>query len=306
MLAVWDQTLWFDGRLALSSKREVSDRHPPFWVGPRHVVREKNYEIDLVDLDRPEKPVHLALGLPNSVFYEPTLHRLAVYSAPLHKVEQFEIDLDHLTIKTLATLDVSPDLPTEGQPRIDLLEPARADGVSAIVRWYGHKTYQADRTHIAIFRDTGAADNVIRSSRELVVAEALAVDATGTMYVRDKANGPILARRDGKPDVTLGSIVATKLFPSHDGALLAALHDNDLSVFDATGLEKWRHTIWNLTQVVFTSDGYVVARSDGGLVSFDAATGTQVAAACAFDFGLHDGPIPTYTLNAQPVCEGPP
>jgi hypothetical protein len=107
--------------------------------------------------------------------------------------------------------------------------------------------------------------------------------------------------------VTLPNLVATKLFPSLDGALLAALHDNELAVFDARGVEQWRRPIWHADQVVFSSDGHnVIVKSEGGLVSFDAATGARVAAACAFDFGLHDEPTPTNTLNAMPVCEGPP
>lgn len=315
IMLVWDdRAAWFDGRLAVSGDREIipgPDR--PLWIEPRHVVvyrsettPGKTGRFELVDLDQ-EKRVPIASGQANSVFYEPTIHLLALYRAPSQKAERYALDLEHLAVQTLAPLEISPEFPTEGGEDIELLDPARAGGVIALARWCSHRIHQCDITRVAIYRAPGAEARVIRPSRELVFAEVLAVDATGAIYARDTPDGPIIAHRDGRPDVKLAGVVATGLVPSHDGKLLAAVHDNELSIVDATGMKRWRRALWGLTQVVFSSDDrYVIVKSDGGLVSFDATTGTRLAAACAFDFGLHDQPTPTNTLNAAPVCEAPP
>jgi hypothetical protein len=301
-----DTVAWLDGRLGFSSQREITGYGYPVWLGPRHMMLQKNGALDLVDLDHPDKPVHIADDTAYQVFYEPTLRQFARYIAA-RTVERYALDLEHLSVKTLEPLQLSPEFSRLGEGRLDLLDPARADGVIAIARWYGRLKQQADQTHLAIYRVPSAGATLVRSSRELTVAEVLAVDATGAMYVRDKASGPIVVRRDGKPDVTLAGLVATELSPSHSGNLLAALHGNEVTLLDVAGIERWRVSMWKPTQVIFSSDDrHVIVQSDGGIVSLDVTTGTGVTSACAFDFGLHDHRPAIGPLHAEPICRARP
>lgn len=305
MMAVWDTSIWLDGALRPTSKRDYTGLHTPFWVGPHHAVVEKSGMLELVDLDHSDKPVELGKGSTRWVFYEPALDQLAVYLSN-GTVDRYTLDLEHTTAMRLAPLGVSPYFSSEGAPRIELLDPSRTGGILAIARYYGHEVHQGDRTNIAIYRDAGTGDATIWPVRELIVADTFAVDSTGAMYVRDKATGPLVVRRDGKPDVKLPDLTASEIVPSHDGKRFATLRDHEVAMFDASGTEVWRQAIWNAKHVVISSDDrHVIVASAGGLLSFDATTGARVGAACSFDFGLHEQPILVNALQAVPVCEAP-
>ena len=297
MLTDTSSAIAFDGRLSFVDAREAHGQ-TWLWLDPRHVIQSEPAGMELVDLDDPHHGVVLTQPTTNLVSYEPALHVLAMYFPP-SKVERYVLDLENDSAQPLAALD-TPSLVVFGGQHVDLFDPQRADGVIAITRWAGFRKTQGDITNLAIFRAPTAP-------RLITVAEVLAIDATGAMYVRDTIGGPIVVRRDGKPDAALPGVVATTLVPSRDGALLAIVHGDALAVVDATGRELWRRAVWTPRHLVFSMDDRdLVADVAGGLVSFDARTGARQAVACAFEFGLRDEPPERSTLSATPICEAPP
>jgi hypothetical protein len=293
MLARGYTSAWLDDRLAVSSEREVTGSDHVVWLDPTHVVRYGPDRTNLIDLDHPEKSIRIADVTPQRVFYDPALHVLALYIYP-SRLDRYQLDLDELTVTKLAPLAVSWEFGAD-HVLLDLLDPARAGGIVAIARYRGD---------VEVYRPSPDDRTVIHATHEARVAEALAVDSTGAIYFRPQGYGPIFKRHAGS-NTELAGLAATSLAPSHGGALLAALGKNELAVYDAAGATRWTRTIFAPSQAVFSGDdAVVIVQTAGGLLSFDAATGTPLAEACAFGFGLHDDPPATSPLHADPICGG--
>ncbi len=176
-----------------------------------------------------------------------------------------------------------------------LTDPALASGVVAVVEapsFAGARIYRIDGD------DRGPP--VTPGSRALAGSIA-AVDRAGAIYVAGKAVAVYRDARTAQPQVLAGVPRITAL--SHDGTRFAAGHGNEVAVFDARGLERWRRPVWKAGPVAWSLDDRTlfVAADGGAAVSFDAATGERLAIRCGWGFGLYDREV-TASLNTPSAC----
>jgi hypothetical protein len=81
--------------------------------------------------------------------------------------------------------------------------------------------------------------------------------------------------------------------PSGDGALIATLEDQRITLRERDGAVRWTVTAPGATDLAWATDGAILVLSAGaGIARVDAATGATTARATAWGFGLRDTPKP--------------
>jgi hypothetical protein len=269
-------------------------------VGEHHVVVERKvdskYVVELVDLDRPGKPVDV--GAFTSVdridFHAPT-SVLAIAEGRL--VHRYQLALATSAVAAL------PSLAMTVQPqKIWLLDPTRAHGVIAVALGWGD-----DGQKLQTFRTpVGRATTLDPASSVMVVMPVLLVDGAGTTYHSAVEPPTPLVAEHGRKEVARYDLDAavTSVIDSHDATSLAVTTAHEVAMFAATGAKRWRHPMIDAVGALFDADDRrLIVRSQSGIVILDAATGAQVEAVCGWSFGLHDEPPAATTFGAPPVCE---
>lgn len=293
--------VWLDDTLAAVRDVELRASSDSSWiyavpVGDRHVVTQQTvdgkYQVRLVDVEDREHPVELGTyPSVDRIELSPDGGLLAV--AVSSTVHRFALDLAANRAREL------PELKTHGSlVSLRLLDPARADGMTAITLGWEH---QWDESYtLTVYREHAAPKKLKQFGGRLID-----IDAAGNVY---QAVGNQIRIRHGETRVStievdhIGSAVAV----APDGAHFAVQDDNDIVVVDRAGAEQWRHTLWGTAQLVFTHDGkHLAARANGGIVLFDAASGAPGAVECGWSFGLMTTAPATNALASAPVCEDP-
>ena len=296
--------IWLDDQLAEVGDADLSAM-PGFapifavWIDPHHAVAQVPVDgkqqvllIDTAHLDHPTK-----IGTFPAIERLEYHHDAGVLAIGSQgALARYTLDLATLTAKELPALRTPLQL-----QRVWLLDPARADGLTAITA-----SFEQDGQHLQRYR-SGEPGKVIRSEKDTAMAGTIVdVDASGTIYVFN--DGALEIRHEGRAVTRLPTTIAAQsAVVSHDGHQIMMIQGNDLTLADAHGVVRWQRTQWGTSSVVFTADDRrVVIQTAGGLVALDANTGDRVATACGFGFGLQDVAPPVNTLGATPVCEETP
>jgi len=293
--------VWLDRALQRESEVALEDygftgRDRTWWLDPNHAVvagAGDSAALSLVDLRRPIKSVALgSYTYVQRVDYDEAMHQLAVLDDRV--VRRFTVDLEHDQITELQALDVT------FQPSIVIqLDPARSDGAIAIA-W----GYDDDGDRMATFREADAkpGKHIKAKKRRVESGSYAGFSPDGTIFMHDGKG--VLALRDGKtvrrfPKGELAdSLVADKT-----GERLVGIHGAAVTMYDAAGAKRWTQNVWGAQSALFAADGSIVVRTTGGLIELDPATGTRIAAACGFAFGVMTKTPTISTFNTQPVCE---
>jgi hypothetical protein len=265
----------------------------PIWIDAAHALFEQaingRVEAVVVDLAHIDHPTVIAsYDYIAWLDYEPALHEIVVVDA--NAVHRFALDPN-----TYATTKL-PDLQGPAT-RVRLLDPAKSGGVVAIGFT---NTYLGSFTHFE-WRgvETTGSESVFET------ATLLGAGNDGTIYAY--GNGELLAIHAGETRHLTKTNELGRAAISDDGAMIAVADTANVTMYDSIGRERWHHELWQPDAVVFSKDQRRIAiASRGGLVELDVATGEQLAAACAYGFGLHDTGWPQRTSNEPTVCEDSP
>jgi hypothetical protein len=293
--------VWLDDKLAAARDVEMRQSPDSPWiyavpVGDHHVATQQSvngkYQVQLVDIEHRDHPIDLGTyGSVDRIEPSPDGHLLAV--AVYGTVHRFALDLAANSVRELPELKVRGSLVS-----VRLLDPARADGMTAISIGWDHEWDESYT--LTVYREHGAPKKLKRLDGRVID-----IDATGTVYL---VVGNEIQIRHGEKKLAsfklerIGSAVAV----TADGSRFAVQDGNDIVVVDRTGAEQWRRSLWGAAQLVFTHDGtHLAARANGGIVMFDAATGEPGAVECGWSFGMMTTPPMTNALASAPVCEDP-
>ena len=178
--------------------------------------------------------------------------------------------------------------------RVFLTDPALAGGVVAIAIASG----PAAHAYTAPDEARGAALK-LRSKTQLR-GWIVQVDRAGRIYTSD--GGAIAISRDGQPIGQIPIAAVRRIAVTEDATQLALLLGNEVVVHDPSGTERWRAPAQNALDLAWSSDGRLVVSTQAGVMAFDAATGSRVALACAWTFGLHDLLLGAPRLAAPSAC----
>jgi hypothetical protein len=291
--------VWLDDKLAV--KRSVELRKDPNgpWmyatpIGDRHVVIQTpvdaKYKIELVDVERPDKPIMLGTyGTIDRIEFSSQTNLLAVGS--YSNVHRFKLDLGTTTATELAPIK------TKGSNvQIRALDPELSGGVTALVLGWLRDT--DDYYTLSIYRTQGKPTRVRQ-----FVGRVVDIDERGNLYI---ATGSELVIQSGDKKLKTLELEGNVLAVSSDGSRFALQVDNDVAVVDADGKQIWRKPMWGAQQLLFSdNDKQLAVRANGGLLTLDAATGERTAMECAWSFALSSTPPASSQLGAAPVCEDP-
>ena len=241
--------------------------------------------VKLVDLDAPDAPVSLDVPALN-LAYRADLGVIAVGDAGV--VRRWRLDVARGRATELPPVHIGPSVD------IALLDPARAGGavafaVEAPLAGEGEK-----RT--TYFGASAAVDG------PRIDGAVIANDASGTLAVRERTDVRELARDGAAARFDVETDQATIAVFAHADRELAIADGCIVSLYDPRGARRWRHALCGVHAMTFTPDDHeLVASTAGGVIALDPATGDPVAAACGWDFGLHDD-LPSQALDGEPVC----
>lgn len=177
------------------------------------------------------------------------------------------------------------------------LDPAVAHGTVAVAL-----DSTAAGAHLLAFHDGDTAE-LEPVMCVAVEGSLLGVARDGTAFVL-RADHGIDIYRDGKRGqaIAVSGAGASLGAVSHDGTALA-LVDGDVFAVGADGRERWRRQIWHpLALHFFDDDRALLVSTQGGLVVLDATSGTPLATACGWRFGLHDHSYEA-VYGVETVCE---
>jgi hypothetical protein len=180
-----------------------------------------------------------------------------------------------------------------------LTDPALANGVVAVV------DARSERARALVYRIDGDDRGPPLTPEWRVLAGPIAaVDRAGAIYVDAKGIAVYRGAHPAAPERLAGVPRVTAI--SHDGTRFAAGHANEVTVFDAGGVERWRRPVWKAGPVAWSLDDRTVfvAADGGAAISFDAATGEQLAMRCGWGFGLYDRDV-IASANTPSGCAAP-
>jgi hypothetical protein len=300
------QFTWLDDNLAFARAFNLLEHRKPQepWLygtplGTRHVLAQHGDEqgavLELIDTDKPDARV-LVGKFARYDRHEYMDGMLDVWFG--RTVRRFQVDLEASRVTELRP---ALKLPTESVSWIRLFDPAKANGlVGVAVGWEteysGHQTawvFRMDGTKVRTTKVKSFDYTLIKS------------DPNGAMYMFDGTGPALVVMRGDK--VESRTVIPDLSFPmaiNADATRIVTKNDQDIVMRDAKGAELWRTSIWNAAQMTFIAGGKrLVVSAPGGLVSFDAEVGRQLARECAWSFGLHDTPSTAMPTNIATVCE---
>jgi hypothetical protein len=184
------------------------------------------------------------------------------------------------------------------------LDPARARGAVLVA-----VASVADGCKLETFRSSGKDGREVTAAvSDVILGSPAAIDERGIVYMAMQGTPRIAAFRDGAQLWELAlSEPLEAMAVSHDGASLAMVTANAVSVTDVHGAVRWRHSRWSPQSAAFTTDDRrVLVKSLGGLELLDATSGRVVALGCGWRFGLHDLPLVLDATQAPSLCEDRP
>jgi hypothetical protein len=183
-----------------------------------------------------------------------------------------------------------------------MFDPERAHGLAAVaISWERESSVGQTLTRYRI------VDGKVEATRERNFSgNLLRSDPDGTLAIADsEGNGRVRLVRDGETVRTVH--FGFQSFPAlaRDYSRFATRdRDGGITMYDDTGTQLWRTTVWMGNEVMFSpSASRVFVTSMGGIVALDAKTGSQVARACGFEFGVHDKLSELMSSNQGSVCE---
>jgi hypothetical protein len=127
-------------------------------------------------------------------------------------------------------------------------------------------------------------------------------DRAGRLYMKAADAEEIVVYAGGDATARLPALAGMTLRPSPDGALIAAIGAPRLVLLTAGGQVRWETALWNEADVVWTSDGELVAAGHSGVATVDLATGALVERRCGWAFGLSDVPFDA-GRDGPTICE---
>jgi hypothetical protein len=213
-------------------------------------------------------------------------------------------------------LDLAANTSTEQLPRIRsndysqsfvrAFDPTIANGlVAVVVSW--PREYSE---HLALTYYRLVNGKITQRREKKFEGQILRASPTGELVVFANGTSTPAAIRVLKDGVVVREIAleaARAPLATHPTELRFASRDNhDIVVFDETGKDVWRKSLWGAANLTFTRSGKrLIVAAPGGLVALDAATGEQVTRECGFEFGLHDTPADFGPHGFATVCEDP-
>jgi hypothetical protein len=223
------------------------------------------------------------------VRYDPGTRVLAIVAGD--QILRYRMAFDPVAATPLRTLAQTGEL-----PRFHLTDPALANGVVAVV------SGATPRSGASLYRIDGEdRGGPVSADPVALTGPIVAVDRAGAIYVAARG---VTVHRDGRPPEALGLAAIDAI--SHDGRLLVASRANEVTVWDASGVVRWRWPVWHAGPVAWSLDDRTlfVAADGGAALSFDAGTGERLAIRCGWGFGLYRDDVTT-SSDTPSACAAP-
>jgi hypothetical protein len=100
----------------------------------------------------------------------------------------------------------------------------------------------------------------------------------------------------------LPQVAGMTLWPSPDGARIAAFDGPRLRLLTAAGETRWETTQWSSSSVEWTSAGELLVQFPSGVARIDLDTGALADRHCGWSFGLSDQ-VPSARDSGPSICE---
>ncbi|HWO21564.1 MAG TPA: hypothetical protein VNO30_22500 [Kofleriaceae bacterium] len=248
------------------------------------------------------------------IAYEPRTRTLAALAGGGREVRRWRLDL-----ATAAIEPAGPALRVRREARIELFDPALADGVVAIAIVYSMLGVDG-AAEIFVERAPGSGALAPGSGALAPVGGALAPASRvmlGNVSVLgfDRRGGIWSATGFGVRQITVhraGRVAARFKVPADlrseavdpTGERLVLMGERAVVALGMDGAELWRRWAPGARNGAFSEDGkHVALIAQGGLLVLDAATGAVVTAGCGWLFGRLAETWPGRTvLGAPPLC----
>jgi hypothetical protein len=305
LLSVQDGRLWLDPVLRARPLSRAGD-----WTTPELVLDDHHV---LIAFTRPSHPLETHLAIRDLITGDDT------EIAALADIDHLQYDAgsrvlgiatgDEILRYRLAFEPMGaaplPSLSGAGRnSRFYLTDPALANGVVAVVRDY------AGSPQALVYRLDGVRGSALTPTTLELTGSIAAVDRAAAIYVVARGLKVYPLAGQAAPRWLSGIIGITDATGitgisaiSHDGTRLAAGDSDQVIVFDAGGAQRWRRRVWHARSVAWSPDDRTLfAVADGGAtISFDAATGAQLAMRCGWGFGIYDEDIGV-SANTPSAC----